>query len=86
MNAISSRRDFALRQSPANLAKSGPGPARPGILRRVFEAIRLSRRRAAEREIARFLGGRLGEPDGRLTDEIERSLFEHLTRHSSFRP
>jgi len=86
MNAIPARRDFALRESPTNLPKRGPGPARRGILRRVFEAIRLSRRRAAEREIACFLGGRLGESDGRLTDEIERSLFEHLTRHSSFRP
>jgi len=86
MNAIPRYRDFALRDAPTNLSKSADGRARGGLLRRVFEAIRLWRQRQAEREIARFLGGRGSESGGHLTDEIERKLFEHLTRNSSFRP
>jgi hypothetical protein len=86
MNAIPSYRDFALREVPTNPPMRAPGPARRGILRRVVEAIRLWRERQAEREIARFLGGRGGEYGGHLSDESERRLFEHLTRNSSFRP
>jgi hypothetical protein len=62
-----------------------PAPARRGLLRRVVDAIALSRQRAAERDIARVLGVSLG-PDGRLTDEIERRLFQHLTGSRGFRP
>ena len=60
-------------------------PARRGLLRRVIDAIERSRQRAAERDIARVLGVSLG-PDGRLTDEIERRLFQHLTGNRGFRP
>jgi len=48
----------------------------------------LTRRpRTVERDIARVardLG--LGNPGGRLTDEIERRLFQHLTGNRGFRP
>ena len=40
--------------------------------------------RKAKRDIARLLG--LGNPGARLTDEIERRLFEHLTGDRGFRP
>jgi hypothetical protein len=51
-------------------------PARPGILRRLFDAVYESRARAAEREAAVFLA-RTG---GRFTDSIERELND---RHFS---
>ena len=84
MNAIPRYHDFSVRDDPTNLPKTAPRPARPGILHRVFEAIRQCRQRQVDREIARFLGGR--GSDRHLTDESERRLFEHLTRNCSFRP
>ena len=62
-----------------------PAPARRSLLRRVIDAIERSHQRAAEREIARMLGGHLG-PDDRLTDEMERRLLQHLTGDRGFRP
>jgi hypothetical protein len=47
---------------------------RPGILRRILDAIYESRRKKAELDIARFLE-RTG---GRITDDIERQITEHL--------
>ena len=68
-----------------------PAPARRGLLRRIVDAIERStersHQRAAERDIARVardLG--LGNPGDRLTDEIERRLFEHLNGDRGFRP
>lgn len=86
MNAIPRYHDFAVRDDPTNLPKTGPRPARRGILHRVFEAIRRWRQHQVDREIARFLGGRGSESGGHLTDESERRLFEHLARNCSFRP
>ncbi len=86
MNALPRYRDFLLRDPFPSVAKSARGPARRGLLRRAFEAVRLWQERQAEREIARFLGGRGGESGGHLTDESERRLFEHLTHNSSLRP
>jgi hypothetical protein len=47
---------------------------RPGILRRIFDAFFESRRRQAEREIARYLE-RTG---GRLTDDVELQMTRRL--------
>jgi len=60
MNAIPRYHDFAVRDDPTNLPKTAPRPARPGILHRVFDAIRQWRQRQVDREIARFLGGGSG--------------------------
>ncbi len=62
-----------------------PAPARPGVLRRIVDAIEHSRQRAAEREIARIIGAGLG-PDDRLNDEMERRLLRRLTENRNFRP
>jgi hypothetical protein len=40
---------------------------RPGILRRLLEAVYISRQKQAEREVARYFEG----TGGRLTDDIE---------------
>jgi hypothetical protein len=85
MNSIPFYRDFSVAGELTQRPRGEPAPARRGLLRRAVDAIERSRQRAAERDIARFLGGRLG-PDGRLTDEIERRLFEHLNGNRGFRP
>jgi hypothetical protein len=85
MNSIPFYRDFSVAGELTQRPRGEPAPARRGLLRRVVDAIERSRQRAAERDIARFLGGRLG-PDGRLTDEIERRLFEYLNGDRGFRP
>ena len=85
MNSIPFYRDFGVADELTGRPRSEPAPARRGLLRRVADAIERSRQRAADREIARFLGASLG-PDGRLTDEIERRLFQHLTGDRGFRP
>ncbi len=85
MNSIPLYRDFGVAGELAHRPRDKSAPERRGLLRRVLDAIERSRQRAANREIARFLGGRVA-PDGRLTDETERRLFEHLNGDRGFRP
>ena len=85
MISIPLYRDFGVAGELTHRPRGQPVPARRGLLRRVVDAIERSRQRAVERDIARFLGGRLSR-DGRLTDEIERRLFEHLNGDRGFRP
>jgi len=85
MNSMPFYRDFGLAAELGHRLRGDPTPARRGLLRRVIDAIERSRRRTAERDVARVLGVSLG-PDGRLTDEIERRLFQHLTGNRGFRP
>ena len=84
MNSIPLYRDFGVAGELTHRPRGKSAPARRGVLRRVIDAIERSRQRAAEREIARVVGASLG-PDGRLTDEMERRLFQHLTDNRSFR-
>jgi hypothetical protein len=87
MNSIPFYRDFGVAAELTQRPRGEPAPAQRGLLRRVVDAIERSRQRAAERDIARVardLG--LGNPGDRLTDEIERRLFEHLTGDRGFRP
>ena len=81
MNSVPFYRDFV---ATAYRPRGEPGLAQRGLLRRVVDAIERSRQRAANREIARIVGG-LG-PDDRLTDEMERRLLQHLTGDRGFRP
>ena len=78
-------RDFGVAGEVTHRPRGEPAPARRSLLRRVIDAIERSHQRAAEREIARMLGGHLG-PDDRLTDEMERRLLQHLTGDRGFRP
>ena len=84
MNSIPFYRDFGVAGELAHRPRGEPAPARRGLLRRVVDAIERSRQRAADREIARVLG--LDYPGARLTDEMERHLFEHLNGDRGFRP
>ena len=47
---------------------------RPGILRRLLDAVYLSRQKQAEREVVRYLEG----TGGRLTDDIELRITDRL--------
>ena len=85
MISIPLYRDFGVAGEQTDRPRGEPAPARRSPLRRVIDAIERSRQRAAEREIARVLGGHLG-PDDRLTDEMERRLLQHLTGDRGFRP
>ncbi len=84
MNSVPFYRDFVTAGASAYRPRGEPALAQRGLLRRIVDAIALSHQRAVEREIARILG--LSNPGGRLTDEIERRLFEHLTGDRGFRP
>jgi hypothetical protein len=84
MNSIPLYRDFGVAGELTHRPRGEPAPARRGLLRRVLDAIERSRQRAADREIARIVGG-LG-PDDRLTDEMERRVLQHLTGDRGFRP
>lgn len=83
MNSVPFYQHFVAAGAPGYRPRGEPGVAQRGLLRRVVDAIALSHQRAVERDIARVLG--LGNPGGRLTDEIERRLFEHLTGDRGFR-
>jgi hypothetical protein len=84
MTSIPLYRDFGVAGELKHRPCGEPAPARPGLLRRVLDAIERSRQRAADRQIARIVGG-LG-PDDRLTDEMERRVLQHLTGDRGFRP
>ncbi|MBO0715761.1 MAG: hypothetical protein J2P55_00290 [Rhizobiales bacterium] len=84
MNSIPLYRDFGVAGELTHRPRGEPAPAQRGLLRRVLDAIERSRQRAANREIARIVGG-LGADD-RLTDEMERRLLQHLTGDRGFRP
>jgi hypothetical protein len=60
---------------------STPHTSAPGILRRVFEAIRRSRERHANRDIEDFVA----RSGGRLTDGMEREMSDRfLTGRAHF--
>jgi hypothetical protein len=84
MSSIPFYRDFVGAGASAYRPRGEPGLAQRGLLRRVVDAIALSHQRAVERDIARVLG--LGSTGGRLTDDIERRLLEHLTGDRGLRP
>lgn len=79
MSAIAFHRSLDRRRDALALSANS---LRRGIFRRVGDAIMRSNQRRAERDIARWLG----QSSGRLTDEIERRITEHLTRNGNFRP
>ena len=85
MNSIPFYRDFGVSAELTHRPRGEPVPARRGLLRRVVDAIKRSRQRAADRNIARVLGVNLGQ-DERLTDEMERRVFEYLNSDRGFRP
>ena len=62
-----SLRDFFVSHTPA---VKRPAVKRPGLFKRLIDAMEASRQRQVEREIARFMDGR----GDKFTDEIERNI------------
>ena len=62
-------------RSPA----SNSPASKPGILRRIVQVMFEWRQAQADREIARFIA----RSGGRLTDDMERRLTQHLLRRNS---
>jgi hypothetical protein len=69
-------RPVVLRRAPQ--AKS---VLQPGLLRRLFDAVFVSRERQAERDVALYLAR-----TGRLTDSVEREMSERIFRSDWTRP
>jgi hypothetical protein len=86
MSSVRFYRDFVAAGASAYRPRGEPGLAQRGLLRRVVDAIALSHQRAVERDIAQVARDLGLNPGGRLTDEIERRLFERLTGDRRFRP
>jgi hypothetical protein len=85
VNRLPFHRDFGVAGELTHRPRGQRVPAWRGLLRLVVDAIERSRQRAADRDVARVLGGHLG-PDDRFTDEMERRLLQHLTGDRGFRP
>jgi hypothetical protein len=75
MSYLAHHKDFAPRITRPMVSEDASPPAKPGIWQRLLKALGNSRRRSADREIARFIQGR----GGHLTDELERDLMRHMT-------
>jgi hypothetical protein len=54
--------------------------AKVGLWQRLLEAVKSSRQRRADRELASFIQGR----GGHLTDELERDLIRHMTASAHY--
>jgi hypothetical protein len=67
---------------PHDLARAPAAASkRPGLFRRLVDALVEARTRQAEREIARYLGG----SDAKFTDEAEREIEHRFLSTSSYR-
>ena len=79
MSSVALYRDLDLRRPPRPVPGSAPARAHRGVLRRILArivaAIERSDQRRIEQEAERFIANH----GGRLTDDLERQLTEHLT-------
>jgi hypothetical protein len=69
-------KDIPFEHEPGSVPGTGNSQRRGGMLLRIVTALRESRRRAAEREIERFIQ----RNGGRLTDELEREISRRFGR------
>jgi hypothetical protein len=79
MNAVVPRPDFARCHAMAMPPQNAP--PRSGFLRCIVDTIMRARQRRQQRELAR----RFNRYGGHLTDDVERRIFEELTRNCNFR-
>jgi hypothetical protein len=68
-------RGFHMHGTQACRSKRAPARAQQGLLRRIFTAIERWQQHRAEQEAGRFIAAH----GGRLTDDVERQLTEHLS-------
>jgi hypothetical protein len=67
---------------PLHLRSAAPAdakPAKPSLVRRLYAAVIESRRRSAEREIARYLA----QSGMKFTDAVEREVERRFFHHPS---
>jgi len=81
MNALTSCQDFAASRPVPTPTTPGVIGKRPGLWRRIYDALMDARRRQTERDIVRIVA----QSGCHLTDDIERRITEHLTRNPNFR-
>ena len=79
MNTIAARHDFARCHAISMLPQDAL--PRSGFLRSILDTFRRALQRREERELVRHFN-RYG---GHLTDDIERRIFEDITRNHNFR-
>ena len=79
MSSLALFRDFDLRRSAGPVPGSAPARAHRGILRRILAAMERSHQRRVDQEAERFIA----KHGGRLTDDLERQLGEHLSGRGS---
>lgn len=79
MNAIAPRRDFA--RCHAIAAPPLDASPRSGFVRCIVDTVTRARQRREGRELAR----RFNRYGGHLTDDVERRIFEEMTRNFNFR-
>jgi hypothetical protein len=82
MSSFALYRGFHLHRAAVRRSSGAPPGAQTSILRRIFATIKSSQRRHTEQEAGRFIA----KHGGRLTDEVERQLVEHLCGGRGFLP
>jgi len=80
MGSLALDRGFRLHRTPMPGSRSAPTGAQTSFLRRIFAAVERWRHRQVEQEAARFIAAH----GGRITDDVERQLGEHLTGGRGF--
>ena len=75
MSSVALYRNFDLRRPAGPVPASALARAPRGIIRRILAAMERSHQRRVDQEAERFIA----KHGGRLTDDLERQLTEHLT-------
>ncbi len=81
MSSMALYRDFRLRRSALPRPTSASAGVPQSIVRQILEVIEGRRQARAEQEAGRFIAAH----GGRLTDDVERQLMEHLGGHGFLR-
>jgi hypothetical protein len=79
MSSFALYRDFDLRRPAGPAPASAPPRAHRGIFRRILAAMERSHQRRVDQEAERFIA----KHGGRITDDLERQLGEHLSGRGS---
>jgi hypothetical protein len=80
MSYAAHHKDFGPHVAEPSARENTNHGAKAGFWQRLFMAVRNSRQRHADRELASFIQGR----GGHLTDELERDLIRHMTASAHY--
>jgi len=79
MSSVALYRNFDLRRPAGPVPASALARAPRGIIRRILAAMERSHQRRVDQEAERFIA----KHGGRITDDLERQLGEHLSGRGS---